>query len=408
MEVYVDIQQPLTDTRNGATKGVIPYTPSNNEQLVERIVTLLDPAQAQPTDGNDDSTNTANASTGAAASADYEPSSRRAPDSLHPQSHESSVPLSTPVTSGTPSSGASEHEDQSQLNHYSSSAEAVSVEASSPPASSRTTIHSKTDSQSTNPPPRSTPQQDWTRTQRERRRQQREERERIKAQIKYDHEERRRLDELRKQPATDLPSSNSTDSRPNRASSSEVRVQVRTFDGSTLRSTFPKTSTISSQVRPWVDSSAQQKTPYNFKMILTPQPNRTIEAAEEEKSLADLDIIRSCTLVMVPVKGFVDSYAPPSSGILGSAVSGGYNLVSGSVGAVLGGVRSVFGFGQVTAESPEHSGPAEASSEPPPGQVRVRTLADQRIDAQKKDQQFYNGNQLNFQPRKDDDDGKED
>jgi hypothetical protein len=117
-----------------------------------------------------------------------------------------------------------------------------------------------------------------------------------------------------------------------------------------------------------------------------------------------LDIINSCTLVMVPVRGFVESYAPPGSGIIGSAVSGGYNLLSGSVGAVFGGVRSVLGFGQVTAETPTPSAPVEALSRPPIGQVRVRTLADQRTDAQRKDHQFYNGNQLNFEPRKDEED----
>ncbi len=88
--------------------------------------------------------------------------------------------------------------------------------------------------------------------------------------------------------------------------SSEVRIQVRTFEGSTLRSSFPRTATIATHVRPWIDSNAEHKTPYNLKIILTPLPTRTVEAAEEEKSLDDLDIIGSCTLVMVPVKGFVE------------------------------------------------------------------------------------------------------
>lgn len=247
--------------------------------------------------------------------------------------------------------------------------------------------------------------------QRERERQQRAERERIKAQIKYDHDERRRLDELRRQPAVDLtiPDTRNSAQSPSRCPDySVVRLQVRTFEGSTFHSTFPKSATISTEVRAWIDVTARESTPYNLKIILAPQPNRTFEAAEEEKSLEDLDIIGSCTLVMVPVKGFVESYAPSRPGIVGSAFSGGYNLVSGSVGALLGGVRSVLGFGQVTSEPSAPSAPEDSPSQAPAGHVRVRTLADQRMEAQKKDQQFYNGNQLNFQPRKDDEDGKED
>jgi UBX domain len=405
---HSNMQQPLTADRNGATKGVIPYNPSNNDQLVDRIVALLDPTQARPTADGAEATNAASASTGATPSGDDETSSRLSPESLLPEARDPSRPLRTPVTPSTPLSESSEREDQREANDGNSSIEAVSRQVSSRPANSDPVMPSTNASQTINPPPTSTPRQDWTRVQRERERQQREERERIKAQIKHDHAERRRIDELRRQPAMDLTSTDSTHSSPNRVGSSQIRVQVRTFDGSTLRSTFPKTVSISSQVRPWIDSSAGEKIPYDLKIVLTPRPNRTIETAEEEKSLEDLDIIGSCTLIMVPVKGYVESYSPSSSGILGSAVSGGYNLVSGSVGAVLGGVRSVLGFGQVTPESSRQGAAEEPSTEPPPGQVRVRTLADQRREAQKKDQQFYNGNQLNFQPRKEDEDGDKD
>ncbi|KIW34496.1 uncharacterized protein PV07_01272 [Cladophialophora immunda] len=265
---------------------------------------------------------------------------------------------------------------------------------------------------------------EYIKMQREREQKQRDERERIKAQIKADREERRLLDEMRKQgqtqetPTSSTPSSYAR-SRTSRANArGDVRVQVRAFDGSTLRNTFPSTSTITKEIRPWIDSanstSSSNRTsgvPYNLKLILTPLPNRTIEAGEEDTELSDLGIVGSCTFVMVPVKGYVDSYASGGmglgGGLLGGVVTGGYNLVSGTAGMVFGGVRSLLGYGSGNAE--QTSGGSENAGQTPgsgPGagnNVRIRTLADQRADdATKRDQQFYNGNQLNFQPNDED------
>lgn len=267
---------------------------------------------------------------------------------------------------------------------------------------------------------------EYIKMQREREQKQRDERERIKAQIRADREERRRLDEMRKQGDIEQSSSSSTPSsaRPRAARNSEIRVQVRTFDGSTLRSTFPSTSTLSADVRPWIDANSNTTAPYNLKLILTPLPNRSIEAGEEEQTLSDLGVVGSCTLVMAPVRGYVESYtASAGGGLLGAAVNGGYNLVSGTAGMVFGGVRSILGYNNQgnastseSASAPSRNNVAGGSggSETPnstPGtaakNARVRTLADQRAESARKDQQFYNGNQLNFQPNKDDNDKRD-
>lgn len=250
---------------------------------------------------------------------------------------------------------------------------------------------------------------DYVKMQKEREQKQRDERERIRQQIKNDREERRRREELQKR--TEIRAVQGTESTSVTATpapkSRDIRVQVRTFDGSTLRQTFTPSANVSSQIRPWIDSTSPQSVPYDLKLILTPLPNRNIEAAEEEQSLLDLGIQGSCTLVMVPVKGYVESYTGATAGgIVGSAVSGGYNLVAGTAGTVLGGVRSLLGWnGQSdTAATPSNSAAASAQDEvrQSSSNVRVRTLADQRMEAaKKKDQQFYNGNQLNFEPRKD-------
>jgi hypothetical protein len=252
--------------------------------------------------------------------------------------------------------------------------------------------------------------------QREREQKARDERERIKAQIKADREERRRMEDMRKGNISNsqatAPSSQPSSVRlPNK--SKDVRVQVRTFDGSILRATFKPDSTLSSDVRPWVDSESGVNAPYSLKLILTPQPNRNIEAAEEGQELSDLGIVGSCTLVMVPVKGYVESYTGSTpGGLIGTAVSGGYNIVTGTAGALLGGVKSILGYnnnnslsGSAGSAGPGGHQPQGEGQGPtaPARQVRVRTLADQRAENAKRDQQFYNGNQLNFEPKKDDD-----
>jgi hypothetical protein len=270
---------------------------------------------------------------------------------------------------------------------------------------------------------------EYIRMQRDREQKARDERERIKAQIKADREERRRLDDLRRQNASapsnpsadpeDVPSSSSAYARSGSTRSGmpvggDVRVQVRTFDGTTLRQSFPSSSTITANLRPWIDSTTTTSTtPYNLKLILTPLPNRTIEAGEEDTSLSDLGIVGSCTLIMVPVKGYVESYGNAGgSGVLGgirAAAPTAYNLVAGTAGWALGGVRSILGYNALSSEGQgqgvTEQTPATAGdgSEGQGGKVRVRTLADQRAEQERKNQQFYNGNSTNFQPRGDDD-----
>lgn len=391
-------------------KGVIPHTPAMNDQLKTRMLALLGPAQplSDTKFAEDDDSVTA---ADEAPLSEHGSTSNVIPGSLQPESFERSLSVPTPITPHTPPCGVDDSENQQQLENDNIENGSDHGQHPAPPAASETTALVEGSPRPKNPSEKPDQRQNWRGVQRERERQQQVERERIKAQIQHDHAERRRLNELRRQPAIDLTAhdaGNLAESSSRRPTSSEVRIQVRTFEGSTIRSAFGKTATISSQVRPWIDSTTQQSNPYNLKIILAPQPNRTIEAAEEEKSLEDLDLVGSCTLVMVPVKGLVESYGPSGSGMIGSAVSGGYNLLSGSIGAVLGGVQSVLGFGQVSSEVPVQAAPEGRSTSPPTGQVRVRTLADQRIEAQKKDQQFYNGNQLNFESRKDKEDGKED
>lgn len=255
----------------------------------------------------------------------------------------------------------------------------------------------------------------WTRMQRERQAKDREARERIKSQIAYDREERRRLTEVRSQNDRIAEAEAAEAARAAKPATGVVRLQVRTFDGSTLRNTFQHDSKLANDVRPWIDEQTDGNVPYNLKLILTPLPNRNIEASEEGQPLSDLGIRGSCTLVMVPVKGYVESYTGNTShGLVGSAVSGGYNLVRGTAGALFGGVRSVLGYGGGNASQ---QGPAEmteshnAAPTAQSGRVKMRTLADQRaeqMDRRGPNHQLYNGNQLNFEPNRDEDESRKD
>lgn len=263
------------------------------------------------------------------------------------------------------------------------------------------------------------------------------ERARIKAQIEADKRARRETDRKahdeaealrRRKELQELRKANSTTSDPK---ATDVRIQVRLFDGGTIRNSFSAESTISQAVRPWIDEEVRKKSdggnsivgqPYNLKLTLSPSLNRNIEAGEEDNALSDIEGVRgSATLVMVPVKTFVESYGSPGGGIVGSAVGAaqsvvgtGVGLIGSAAGAIFGGLGRLVGSTSSTSSS-DQTGAINAGREVQdrarPGQAprttngRVRTLADQRKDdeddAKKRGTQLYNGMGLNVQPRRD-------
>lgn len=268
------------------------------------------------------------------------------------------------------------------------------------------------------------------------------ERTRIKAQIEADKRARREADRKTREEAEvirrrtelhELRKANSTTSDPK---ATDVRIQVRLFDGGTIRNSFSAESTISQHVRPWVDEEVKRKSlaggaveqPYNLKLILTPLPNRSIEAGEEDNALSDLEGVKSsATLVMVPVRTYVESYGNMGGGLVGSAVGTaqsvvgtGVGLIGSAAGMVFGGLGRLMGGTGSSAQADTvntpnpNPNPNPTSDNQRVGQAsrgtggRFRTLADQRKDdeqeAEKRGTQLYNGMGLNVQPRKDEDD----
>ncbi|EFW18498.1 hypothetical protein D8B26_005269 [Coccidioides posadasii str. Silveira] len=256
----------------------------------------------------------------------------------------------------------------------------------------------------------------WRQQQFSRERREREERERVLALIRQDKEERRARAEQQRLSHTQQSDSQDTEQRTRpitqRDRASEYRLQVRVFDGSSIRSKFFPTQTVRNDVRPWIDSQRTDgNTPYNLKQILTPLPNKTISISEENQSLSDLGLGPTANLVMVPIHSYTEAYATSESSLPVRGLYAGYNLLTGAVGTVAGALGSFLGLthGQ-PASPPETSSRAEQATGAGENSVRnprsprsnnIRTLYDGPSD--EADRQFYNGNQLNFEPRIDQD-----
>ncbi len=257
-----------------------------------------------------------------------------------------------------------------------------------------------------------------------------QDRARILAQIETDKANRRARSE-RVRPEGDgatesaMPESRLSGMRRSAGASGTCSLQIRLFDGSNIRGRFPGSTTIAEGVRQWVREEAPAGSggadiPYTFRQILAPKPSRSIEVSEEHETLQSLDLAPSATLVLVPVVGSVNAYAGSSSGWLGwgsgllsSAYSSmpdvGYFLPSFSR-LYMGGTGdpqeagNMEGAAMAGADSLPNAADAGAST----GRSKTRTLADQRAEAMEgkdKRTEFYNGNSLGFESRKDEKDG---
>lgn len=178
----------------------------------------------------------------------------------------------------------------------------------------------------------------------------------------------------------------------------QYRLQVRLFDGSSVRSSFTPSQTISRDVRPWLDQQMTENRPYNLKHILTPLPNRTLTIADEEQTLqAFLNLGATANLVMVPIQTYADAYSGAGPSLPVRAASAAYDMATSAVGSATGYMGSLLGYGQTTPATTASPAPAESRGQTlgRPAASRgpnIRTLADQRRE--QGDSQFYNGNQV--------------
>lgn len=215
---------------------------------------------------------------------------------------------------------------------------------------------------------------------------------------------RKNTEKRKETPETSTRKTVDTEPRPKLAPTppKQYRLQVRLFDGSSVRSSFTPSQTIRRDVRPWLDEKMDEQRPYNLKHILTPLPNRTLTIADEEQTLEELNLGATANLVMVPIKSYTEAYTAPPS-LPARAVNTAYDLASSAVGTATGLVGSFFGYGA----TPSSQDTPAAGSSAPGGDARggsastrpaasrgpiIRTLHDQRRE--QGDSQLYNGNQV--------------
>ncbi|KAJ6026823.1 uncharacterized protein N7446_004577 [Penicillium canescens] len=182
----------------------------------------------------------------------------------------------------------------------------------------------------------------------------------------------------------------------------QYRLQVRLFDGSSVRSSFKPTQSIRNDVRPWLDQQMEgDNRPYNLKHILNPLPSETLSVTQESQTLQNLGIGSTANLVMVPVSTYTEAYSAAGS-LPVRGISAVYNLASSAASTATGLVGSFLGYG---SSAPANDAGPSTSSSPAPGSnsrtrnpgPNIRTLRDQQNE--RGDSQLYNGNQLNFEPR---------
>ncbi|KAK1975338.1 UBX domain-containing protein [Colletotrichum cereale] len=190
--------------------------------------------------------------------------------------------------------------------------------------------------------------------------------------------------------AAALTRSESSSLAPSTASASGMTaLQVRLLDGSTIRSRFPNKTTLGKDVRAWVDGERTDgsKEPYRFKVVLAPLPSKLIDDTEESKSLTELSLSPSSTLVLAPVGAHVSAYEGSS---LGSMAVGflllPLTLLQWLWGLILGVFSGLGARGQT----------AEGGAEP----VTVREQRKGKFSGfanpndRKNDHQLYNGNSV--------------
>ncbi|EFY86365.1 UBX domain-containing protein [Metarhizium acridum CQMa 102] len=239
---------------------------------------------------------------------------------------------------------------------------------------------------------------------RKKKQQESEERKRILKRIQDDKEERRHQAAEREQQRKEIHSRSDSSLPVGTTSPSTVlsaaknsnltSIQVRLFDGSTIRSCF-KTSGPVKEVRKWVDENRTDgELPYTFTQLLTPLPNKSIDETEEEKSLGELGLSPSSTLILIHVQSYTSAYNNSSQGFLSwiiGSILGFFTWFLGLIGLGRGGGNN----SQATLAEQSDSASTQAKSR--------RVQGFENPNDKRRDHQLYNGNSLNFEPRPDED-----
>ena len=235
------------------------------------------------------------------------------------------------------------------------------------------------------------------------------ERERVRKLIESDKRERKARDEQRRKEMAESAaqeektkqemSKRQADASRARDPGSSASVQIRLLDGSTLRHTFGAKESLLKDVRRWVDQNrVDNDVPYTFKQIRTPKPSHPMSDEDERKTLSEAGLIPSATLALVPVTNFAEAYRAKGPW---AVIKGGpmvlLSYVIAIVSILIAKIRDLMGLnGGDNTSTALHSSTK-------PSRAPVKTLDDQG-DGSTEGAQLYNGNTLNFERNKDDED----
>jgi hypothetical protein len=191
--------------------------------------------------------------------------------------------------------------------------------------------------------------------------------------------------------------------------SEHCALQVRLFDGSTIRNRFSSSETLK-DVRKWVDDTREDgKQAYIFKVLLTPLPSKTIDVTEEDKTLQALDLAPSSTLILLRVPKFKTAYSSSARRPVAGEPQGGgvFQRIIAYLLAIITGFFSTISafFSTLISTSGPPAAPDSASSRTSQSQVAADAAARRRngrlgevdhseTEGQRNDQQFYNGNSV--------------
>jgi hypothetical protein len=226
-----------------------------------------------------------------------------------------------------------------------------------------------------------------------------EERQRILRRIEDDKRERRERDAQERQARLLLSATQDTveparQPKPQRRRGHRApcNIQVRLFDGSTIRNQFPSDATLGSEVREWIDEfRTDGQDPYTFRVVLTPLPNKAITPAEEAHLLFDLELGSTSTLVLVP-RVRVASAFQQTGGLMFRAWASLYGLL-----ALLFGIPGMLLGGRTRAAQPgTEEDVVPLDNLDGGGSARRRVRGFQNPDDRLRDQQLYNGNSVSW------------
>lgn len=255
----------------------------------------------------------------------------------------------------------------------------------------------------------------WLVQQKQRKDEAKKERERILNQIESDKQERRAQKERQREAQqaggggqfSALPPSAARSSTINLSGIKSCALQVRLFDGSSIRGKFASDAVLAGAVRDWVKEASPEggaDIPYTFRHILPPQPSRSIGISEEHQSLLELGLAPTATLVLVPVAGYTSAYERSGTGYL----SAGWDAAAWATKAATSAVGTAASYIPVvnwlypggSGETRQSGDQASVNdqSQRPEG-AKVNTLFNQRREQDKdnKPTTFYNGNSSAFQ-----------